>query len=150
MKLSWHSGSMWDKLGWLNWFLQFLCYGLTSFNLKGFYYSFTWSCILCEGRNSFYMWLISRKLCGFLCMFSTGFTSLSVLLIFPLLITFFVFCTIVHSISSNIDEVLSINPSANVFVFRDFKAFVCYFLPNFHFSQNDSPSKTLKDIFSFI
>ena len=25
-----------------------------------------------------------------------------------------------YSISSNIDEVLSINPSANVFVFRDF------------------------------
>ena len=30
-------------------------------------------------------------------------------------------CTNVDSISSNIDEVLSINPSANVFVFGDFK-----------------------------
>ena len=29
-------------------------------------------------------------------------------------------CTIFYSISSNIDEVLSINPSANVFVFGDF------------------------------
>ena len=29
-------------------------------------------------------------------------------------------CTVFHSISSNIDEVLSINPSANVFVFGDF------------------------------
>ena len=29
--------------------------------------------------------------------------------------------TVFHSISSNIDEVLSINPSANVFVFGDFK-----------------------------
>ena len=29
-------------------------------------------------------------------------------------------CTVFHSISSNIFEVLSINPSANVFVFRDF------------------------------
>ena len=29
-------------------------------------------------------------------------------------------CTVFDSISSNIDEVLSINPSANVFVFRDF------------------------------
>ena len=45
-----------------------------------------------------------RKLCRFLLMFSTGFTSLSVLLLFPL---------------SVIDEVLSINPSA-VFVFGDF------------------------------
>ena len=29
-------------------------------------------------------------------------------------------CTIFYSVSSNIDEVLSINPSANVFVFGDF------------------------------
>ena len=30
-------------------------------------------------------------------------------------------CTVFDSISSNIDEALSINPSANVFVFEDFK-----------------------------
>ena len=30
------------------------------------------------------------------------------------------FCTVFDSVSSNIDEVLSINPSANVFVFGDF------------------------------
>ena len=53
-------------------------------------------------------------------MFSTGFTSLSVLLLFPLLITFFVFVHGFYSISSNIDEVLSINPSANAFVFGEF------------------------------
>ena len=29
-------------------------------------------------------------------------------------------CTVFHSVSSNIDEFLSINPSANVFVFGDF------------------------------
>ena len=52
-----------------------------------------------------------RKLCRFLIIFSTGCTSLSVLLLFPL---------IFDSILSNIDEVLSINPSANVFVFGDF------------------------------
>ena len=34
---------------------------------------------------------ISRKLCRFLFMFSTGFTSLSVVLLFPLLITFFLY-----------------------------------------------------------
>ena len=48
---------MWDKLGWLNWFYQFLFEGLTSFNLK--------------------------------------------------------------AILSDIDDVLSINPSANEFVFWD-------------------------------
>ena len=50
-------------------------------------------------------------------MFSTGFTSLSVLIHFLLSMTFFIgFC----SISSNIDELFSIHPSANVFLFGDF------------------------------
>ena len=52
-------------------------------------------------------------------MFLTCFTSFSVLLLFPLSITFFII-NIFDSISCNIDELLSINPSANVFVFRDF------------------------------
>ena len=38
--------------------------------------------------------------------------------LFPLSITFFIL--VFYSILSNIDEVLSINPSANVFVFGDF------------------------------
>ena len=53
-------------------------------------------------------------------MFSTGFTSLIVLLLLTLSITFSALCTVFDSISSNIDEVLSINPSANVFVFGDY------------------------------
>ena len=56
-------------------------------------------------------------------MFSTGFTSLIVLFLFPLLITFFVFIAVFDYISSNIDEVLSVNPSANVFVFGDFNVY---------------------------
>ena len=35
-RLSWHSCSVWDKPGWLNWFWEFLCERLSSFNLKGF------------------------------------------------------------------------------------------------------------------
>ena len=59
--------------------------------------------------------------CGFLLIFSTGFTSLSVLLLFPPSITFVVFMHgFFYSISSNIDEVLSINPSADVFALGDF------------------------------
>ena len=71
-----------------------------------------------KSRTSFCMGLISRELCGFLFMFPTNFTSLSVLLPFPLLITFIV----MHNfwIFSNMDEVFSINPSANVFVSGDF------------------------------
>ena len=106
------------QAGWLNWFWQFLCEG--KFNPKGSYYSYAWSCSLCEGRTSFCTELISRKLSRFLLVFTTGFTSLSVLLLFPLSISFFVFMHGFDSISSNIDEVLSTNPSANVFVFGDF------------------------------
>ena len=43
-----------------------------------------------------------------------------VLLLFPLSITFFLVRHVFDSISSNIDEVFSINPSANMFVFGDF------------------------------
>ena len=58
-------------------------------------------------------------------MFLTVFTSLSVLLLFPLSVTFFAFEHGLFSISYNIDEVLwcSINPSANVFVFGDFHVY---------------------------
>ena len=55
-------------------------------------------------------------------IFLTGFTSLSSVSYYS-----FVYqspslslCTDFYSVSSNIDEVLSINPSANVFVFGDF------------------------------
>ena len=60
------------------------------------------------------------KPCRFLLMFPTGFISFSVLLLFPLSITFFVLCTVFDPTSSNIDEVLSINPFANMIVFGDF------------------------------
>ena len=71
---------MWDKLWSLNWFWQFLCDELSSFNLKEVYYSYAWSCSLCERRNSFYTGLISSRLWIFLLTFSIGFTSLTVLL----------------------------------------------------------------------
>ena len=108
---------MWNKLGW---FWQFLCDRLSSFNPKRFYYSYAWPYGLCEGRTAFCTRHISRKLYGFLFMFSTGFTTLSVLLLFPLSITFFAFIYSFDSITSNIDEILSINPSADVFIFGDF------------------------------
>ena len=67
----------------------------------------------CTGR-------ISRKLCRFLLMFWLA-------LLHSVSYFFFLYrspssssCTIFDSILSNIDEFLSINPSANVFVFGDF------------------------------
>ena len=90
------------------------------FNRKGFQYSYAWSCSLCEGTASFCRGRISSKICRFLLTFSNGFTSLSFLLPFPLSITFCVFIIVFNYISSNVDELLSINPSARVFVFGDF------------------------------
>ena len=67
-----------------------------------------------------FAWNLSLENSGFLLMFSANFSLLSVLLLFPLLITFFVLIHSFWSVSSNIDEVLLINLSANVFVFGDF------------------------------
>ena len=53
-------------------------------------------------------------------MFLTGFTSLSVLFLFLYQSPSSLLYTVFDSISSNMDEVLSINPSANMFVFGDF------------------------------
>ena len=63
---------------------------------------------------------LSLENCRFLLMFSTGFTPLIVLLFFPYRLPSSTLCTVFDSVSSNIDEVLSINLSANVFVFGDF------------------------------
>ena len=49
------------QLGWLNWFWQFLCEGLSSL--------YAWSCSLCERRTSLWTGFISRKLCGFFLRF---------------------------------------------------------------------------------
>ena len=89
VNLSRHSYFMWDKLGSGNFSVR-----LSSFNPIGFCYSYAWSSSLYEGRSSFCMRLISRKLYKFLLIFLTGFTSLSALLLFPLSITFFVFSSI--------------------------------------------------------
>ena len=52
-------------------------------------------------------------------MFSTGFTPLIVFFFFVCWSPSSSLCTVFDSVSSNVHEVLSINPSANVFVFGD-------------------------------
>ena len=71
---------------------------------------FTW-------RKDFF--LLGTYLWRFSLIFMTGFTLLCALLLFSLLIPLSL-CIAFYSISSNIDQVLLINPSANVFVFGDF------------------------------
>ena len=105
------------KFGWLNWFWQFLCDGLSSFNQKIFYYSYAWSCSLSERMTSFCTAENSAD----------SYLSFRLGLLHSLSYFFFFYqspssslCTVFDSISSNIDEILSINPSANVFHFGDF------------------------------
>ena len=74
---------------------------------------------LCKRRTSFSTGIISRKLCKFLLVFSNGFTPLNVLLFFSSIDHLLHLCAVFDSISSNIDEVLLINPSVNAFVFGD-------------------------------
>ena len=80
---------------------------------------YAWSRSLSEGMTYFGTGLISRKLCKLLCFRLALFHSVSDFLFLcrsPSSSLYKVF----DSISFNIDEVLSINPSANVFVFGDF------------------------------
>ena len=64
-------------------------------------------------------YLLYLFFCRYLFVFSTGFTSVSASLLFQPSINSSL-CTASDSISSNIDQVLSINLSANVFVSGEF------------------------------
>ena len=90
IKGSWHACSMWDKFWWLNWFWQFLCEGLPSFNPKGICHSHTWFCILWE-RGASFAWDASPENSVNFYMFLRGFTSFSALFLFSLSITFLIF-----------------------------------------------------------
>ena len=92
IKFFWHSCSMWDKLHRLNWFWQFLWEGLSSINLKGFYYSDVWHGLAVYMKELLdFAWHLPLEKSTYSYLFLTGFTSLSVLLLFSLLIIFFVF-----------------------------------------------------------
>ena len=95
--------------------------GLCSLNPKGFCYSYTWSCSLCEGCTSICTGLIFRKLCRFLFMFSTRFISFIVFFLSFLDCLLHLY-PVFDAISSNTDEGLWINPSA-VIVFEDFNVY---------------------------
>ena len=96
-------------------------WGLPYFNMKTFYYSYAWSYSLCEGLPFARDLSLKNSADSYLCF------RIALLHFTQCLNSFFLYqspssplCTIFDSISSNIDEVLSINPSANVFTFGDF------------------------------
>ena len=98
------------------------CQRLSSFHPKGFYNSYASPCSLCEGRTVLHSHrTYLQKTLWILILFLTGVTSLYVLLLSPLSLTLFAVTHVFfYSISSNIDEVLSMSqPGNNVFVFGD-------------------------------
>ena len=118
VKLFWHSCSLWDRLGWLNWFRQFFCEGLSSISLKGFCHSYAWSCKLCEGGLPFARDLsLENSVDSYWC-FRLALLQLVSYFIFRYWSPSLSLCTIFYTISFNTDELLSINPSA-VFAFKD-------------------------------
>ena len=144
-------------------------WGVIILNPRRFYYSCAWYCSLCERRTFFCTVLISEnsRKCGFLLMFSL---LHSVSYFFFLYQSPLSLCLVFDSILSNIDEIFSINPSANVFVFGNFnvhhKVWLTYsggtdrpgtvflsqmillrWLTFLLSSQTDSHSSTLLDLF---
>ena len=102
IKLSWYSCPMWAKPEWLNWFWQFHFEMLSSFNPKGFARDLS-----LENSADAYLcfWLVLLHSVSYFFFLYWSPSSL---------------CMVFDSILSNIDDVLSDNPSANIFVCGDF------------------------------
>ena len=104
-----------EKLGWLNWFWQFLNEGFLPLHRKDSA-THAWSCSSCEGRTSFCTRLtLENSVDSCVCFQMVSLHSVSYF--------FFLYqspswplCTVFDAISSKIHEVLSVNPST-VFVF---------------------------------
>ena len=107
---------MWNKLGLLNWFWQFFC--------DGFYHSLIRKdsithihgpAVYVKGRECFMLylqkivWIFTYGISWLYFTQCLSFSSADHLFL----------CTVFDSNSSNIDEILSIKPSAVAFVFRD-------------------------------
>ena len=96
-------------------FWQFLCDRLSSFNPKGFYYSYGLAVYVKEGLPFDWDLSLDNSADSCLCFWLALLHSVSYFFFFYW--SFFLsLCTVFDSISSTIDEVLLINTSANVFV----------------------------------
>ena len=120
IKHFWHS-SMWDKPGWLNWFWHFFSvrdylpliskdssthmHGLIFYVKEGLPFAGDLSL---ENSADSYLYFQLALLHSLFYFFFRNWSPSSSL------------CTVFDSVLSNIDEVLSINPSPNIFIFGDF------------------------------
>ena len=102
---------MWDKPGRLNWFWRSPCEGLSSFNPKRFYYSCADLAVHFKEELPFTR---ENSADSYLCSRLTLPHSVSYFFFFSFSLGVF------YSVSSNTDQVLSINLSANKFVFGEF------------------------------
>ena len=118
IRLSWHSCSMWDKPGCLNFLVRgnlplirkdssTHLHGLAVYAKEGL--PFVWDLSLENSADSYLCFPLALlhwvSVSYFFFLYGSPSSS---------------FCTVFDSISSNIDKVLSINLSANVFLLRDF------------------------------
>ena len=119
IKFSWNSCFNCGKFGWFNWFWQFLCQALSGFNPKDSV-THMHGLVVYMKKELPFAWVfgLENYQDSFLCFRLAFLDSLSFFFLYwsP---SFFL-CTAFDAISSNIDEVLSINPSANVLFFGDF------------------------------
>ena len=102
IKLSWHSCYIWDKLGLLNWFWRFFCEGLSLIRKDSTTHTHGLAVYVKEGLPFARDLSLENSEDSYLCFR----------------------CTFFDSILSNINEVLSIKPSADVFVFRDLTSII--------------------------
>ena len=119
IKLSWNSCSVWDKLRWLNWFWQFLRERFLLIQKDSGTHMHGLVVYVKEGLSFAQDLSLENSADSYLCFRLAILHSVSYLF-FLYSLPSLCLCTVFDSILSNIDEVLSINPSANGFVFGDF------------------------------
>ena len=117
---SWNSCSMWDKTEWLNWFWQFLCGSVSFFNLKDSSTHMHGLTGYAKERLPFARSLsLENSVDSYLCFGLALLCSISYFFfLYPS--SYSTLWTIFDSILSNTDEVLSVNPSSNLFAFAEF------------------------------
>ena len=111
---------MWNKLWWLNSFYWFLCEESSYLDPKGFCYSYASSCCVCKGGTFFHDWSLEKFKDSYLSFRITLLQSVSYFLSWSPPSSL---CTVFDAISFTINNILSVNLSANVFVFKDFNIY---------------------------